>query len=279
MSSTLQPRVDAGSNTTSGPTPRIVGGVNWIGLQTLIKKETGRFLKVHMQTVWAPVITTVLFYLVFSISFAGTGRGVEGVPYLTFLMPGLVMMGMSQNAFANTSSSLIIAKIQGSIVDILMPPLSNGELLTGLVIGGLLRGLAVGVASIIVLVPFAHLPIAHPWAIIAFAALGSLLMALVGILAGLWADKFDHIATVTNFIVMPLTMLSGTFYAAKHLPPAWEMLAHANPFFYMIDGFRYGFIGVADMPLVTGLALLGGLCAALWLVCLKILQSGYKIRS
>lgn len=259
--------------------PRVIDGVNWIGLHTLIKKEVGRFVKVHLQTVWAPVITTVLYYLVFSLSFAGTGRGVEGVPYLTFLMPGLVMMGISQNAFANTSSSLIISKIQGSIVDILMPPLSSGELLTGLVVGGLLRGLAVGVASVIVLVPFAHLPIAHPWAIIAYATLGSAMMSLAGVLAGLWADKFDHLATVTNFIVMPLTMLSGTFYAAEHLPEAWKMAAHANPFFYMIDGFRYGFIGVNDMPLMTGLVTLTILTALLWWASLAMLKSGYKIRS
>jgi len=236
-------------------------------------------MKVHLQTVWAPVITTVLYYMVFSLSFAGTGRGVDGVPYLTFLMPGLVMMGIAQNAFANTSSSIIIAKIQGSIVDVLMPPLTNSELLTGLVVGGLLRGVAVGIASIIVLVPFAHLPIAHVWAIVAYCLLGSTFMSLTGVLAGLWADKFDHLASVTNFIVMPLTMLSGTFYAAQNLPAGWIMAAHANPFFYMIDGFRYGFIGVADMPLATGLTMLSFLCALFWWACLAVLKSGYKIRS
>lgn len=259
--------------------PRIIKGVNWIGLATLIKKEVARFAKVYLQTVGAPLITTVLYYLVFSLALGTGGRGIEGVPYMTFLLPGLVMMSMAQNAFANTSSSLIIGKIQGSIVDVLMPPLSAGELLTGFVIGGILRGLAVGLVSVIVMVPFAHLPVAHVGAIVAYGILGSALMALLGVLAGIWADKFDHLAGVTNFIIMPLTMLSGTFYAADHLPQNLQILAHANPFFYMIDGFRYGFIGHEDMPLGIGFSLLTGLCVLLWIACWMMLKSGYKIRS
>lgn len=263
----------------SSISPRVINGINWIGLSTLIQKETGRFFKVYLQTIIAPVITTVLFYLVFSLSFAGAGRGLEGVPYMTFLMPGLVMMAISQNAFANTSSSLIMMKIQGSIVDVLMPPLSATELLTGMAIGGVIRGLVVGFASVLVLVPFAHLPVNHLWAVAAYALLGSLLLSLIGVLAGLWAEKFDHLASVTNFIIMPLSMLSGTFYAAEHLPPAWESAAHINPFFYMIDGFRYGFIGVASMPLAEGLGFLVALCALFWWICLRLIQKGYKIRS
>lgn len=259
--------------------PRIVKGINWIGLYTMTRKEVVRFSKVYLQTVVAPVITTALFYLVFSVSSGGQGRGLEGVPYMTFLLPGLVMMGVAQNAFANTSSSIIIAKVQGSIVDVLMPPLSAGELLTAYALGGVLRGLAVGAFSILIMVPFAHLPIAHIWAIMAYGFLGSLLLALLGLVTGIWAEKFDHLAGVTNFIIMPLTMLSGTFYAAEHLPPAFTFLAHANPFFYMIDGFRYGFIGVADMPLGNGLLLLAGLSIALWMVALAMLKTGYKIRS
>lgn len=259
--------------------PRIIDGVNWVGLSTLIRKETERFFKVWLQTIVAPVITTVLFYLIFSLSFGDAGRGLEGVPYMTFLMPGLVMMGVLQNAFANTSSSLIMMKIQGSIVDVLMPPLSASELLLGLTIGGIIRGLVVGAACVAVLVPFAHLPIAHLWAIIAYGVLGSALLSLIGVLAGLWAEKFDHLASVTNFVIMPLSMLSGTFYAVKHLPDAWEQAARYNPFFYVIDGFRYGFIGTASMPLLTGLVFLVALCLAFWWICLHLIKIGYKIRS
>ncbi len=259
--------------------PRILKGINWIGLYTLTRKEVVRFAKVYLQTIFAPVTPTILFYMVFSVSTGGHGQGADGVPYMTFLLPGLVMMGMAQNAFANTSSSLMIAKMQGSIVDILMPPLSAGELLTAFALGGMLRGLAVGAASVIVMVPFAHLPVEHVWAIVAFAVLGTLLLSLLGIVTGIWAEKFDHLAGVTNFIIMPLTMLSGTFYAARHLPEPVALLAHANPFFYMIDGFRYGFIGVTDMPLGRGLVLLAGLCIALWMAALAMLKTGYKIRA
>lgn len=261
--------------------PRIVKGINWIGLYTMTAKEVRRFVKVYWQTIVAPVITTAMYYLVFSVAFGADGgrNAIEGVPYLTFLLPGLLMMGIAQNAFANTSSSLIIAKIQGSIVDVLMPPLSAGELLTAYVAGGVLRGLAVGFATVVVMVPFAHLPLANVWVIAVYGLLGSMFMALLGVLAGIWADKFDHMAAVTNFIVMPLTMLSGTFYSVSHLSPAWEKAAHANPFFYMNDGFRAGFIGHADMPLALGMALLAGLCVALWIAAWLMLKSGYKIRT
>jgi ABC-2 type transport system permease protein len=261
--------------------PRIVKGINWIGLYTMTAKELRRFVKVYWQTIVAPVITTVMYYIVFSVAFGGTGgRGdINGVPYLVFLWPGLLMMGMAQNAFANTSSSLIIGKIQGSIVDVLMPPLSPAELLTGYVVGGLLRGLCVGIVTVAVMVPFAHLPVTHIWAICVYGLLGSLFMALIGVLGGIWADKFDHIAAVTNFIVMPLTMLSGTFYSASHLSPGFEALAHANPFFYMNDGFRYGFTGHADMPLGNGLIMLSVLCVVLWFAAWQMIRTGYKIRS
>jgi ABC-2 type transport system permease protein len=265
---------------TARLTPRIIRGINWIGLYTMTAKEVRRFAKVYWQTIVAPVITTMMYYVVFSVAFGANGRGdIEGVPYLTFLWPGLLMMGMAQNAFANTSSSLMIGKIQGSIVDVLMPPLSAGELLTGYVVGGVLRGLAVGFATVVVMIPFAHLPVNHIWAILAYGLLGSLFMALLGVLAGIWADKFDHMAAVTNFIIMPLTMLSGTFYSASHLSPAFEKLAHANPFFYMNDGFRYGFINHADMPLTNGILMLAALSLALWTAAWLMFRSGYKIRS
>ncbi|MBU6235235.1 MAG: ABC transporter permease [Alphaproteobacteria bacterium] len=263
----------------SAPAPRIIKGINWIGLYTMTRKEVARYSKVYLQTIVAPIVTTLLFYLVFSVAMGGQGRGIGDVPYMTFLLPGLVMMGMAQNAFANTSSSIIIAKIQGSIVDVLMPPLSAGELLTAYTLGGILRGLSVGFFNVLVMIPFAHLPVAHVWAIVVYAVLGCTLLALLGILAGVWAEKFDHLAGVTNFIVMPLTMLSGTFYAAEHLSPPFAALAHANPFFYMIDGFRYGFIGHADMPLHIGIAMLATLSVGLWVATLAMLKSGYKIRA
>ncbi|MCB1537561.1 MAG: ABC transporter permease [Alphaproteobacteria bacterium] len=260
--------------------PMIVRGVNWIGLYTMTMKEVRRFAKVYWQTVIAPVINTALYYVVFSVAFGTQNRGVvEGEPYLTFLLPGLLMMGMAQNAFANTSSSFMIAKVQGSIVDVLMPPLSAGELLTGYVAGGVLRGICVGLASVLVMVPFAHLPLANPILIVVYGLLGSVFMALLGVLAGIWAEKFDHMAAVTNFVIMPLTMLSGTFYSATRLAHGWMALAHANPFFYMIDGFRAGFIGHADMPLGIGMVMLSALCVALWLVAYLLLKSGYKIRA
>jgi ABC-2 type transport system permease protein len=262
--------------------PRIVSGVNWIGLYTLTAKEVRRFVKVYWQTIVAPVITTLMFYLVFSLAFGRSGGGtatVEGVPYMTFLLPGLLMMGMAQNAFANTSSSIIIAKVQGSIVDVLMPPLSAGELLTGWVLGGVLRGLAVGFMTVAVMVPFAHLPVANIFIIILYGLLGSVFLSLLGVAAGVWADKFDHMAAVTNFIVAPLTMLSGTFYSANDLQGNWRSLAHANPFFYMNDGFRSGFTGHADMPLGIGIAILAGLSLVLWLGAWRMLKTGYKIRT
>ncbi|NBX67135.1 MAG: multidrug ABC transporter permease [Proteobacteria bacterium] len=267
------------SASLSTPEPRIIKGINWIGLYTMTKKEVRRYMKVYFQTIVAPIVTTVLFYFVFSMALGGQGRGIEGVPYMTFLLPGLVMMGMAQNAFANTSSSLIIAKVQGSIVDVLMPPLSSGEILTAYTIGGVLRGLSVGFFNVLVMVPFAHLPVTHLWAIVLFSVLGCTMLSLLGVVVGIWAEKFDHLAGVTNFVVMPLTMLSGTFYAADHLPPMFEALAHANPFFYMIDGFRYGFIGTADMPLGTGIVMLIALSIALWMLALAMLNRGYKIRS
>lgn len=263
----------------SAPAPRIIKGVNWIGLYTMTRKEVARYANVYLQTIVAPIVTTVLFYFVFSLALGGQGRGMDGVPYMTFLLPGLVMMGMAQNAFANTSSSLIIAKIHGSIVDVLMPPLSSGEILAAYTAGGILRGLSVGFFNVLVMVPFAHLPVNHMWAIIVFSVLGCTMLALLGIVAGIWAEKFDHLAGVTNFVIMPLTMLSGTFFAAAQLPESFKLLAHLNPFFYMIDGFRYGFIGVADMPLGVGIAMLSALCVGLWMAALAMLNSGYKIRA
>ncbi len=253
---------------------------NWIGIQTLVKREVGRFINVYLQTIVAPVVTTVLFYIIFTLAFGtNAGRGIAGVPYMQFLVPGLIMMGMAQNAFANTSSSMIIGKMQGNIIDILMPPLSPSEILIGYVIGGVLRGVLIGTVSIIVLVPFVGLTISNPLPIIGFGILGAMMLALLGLVGGMWADKFDHIAAVTNFVVMPLTFLSGTFYTVERLSPFWQDVAHANPFFYMIDGFRSGFIGINDMPLMTGIFVLVGVNSVLWFAAHRMLTTGYKIKS
>jgi ABC-2 type transport system permease protein len=254
---------------------------NWIGMQTLVKREVGRFLNVYLQTIVAPVVTTVLFYIVFTLAFgsADAGRGITGVPYMEFLVPGLIMMGMAQNAFSNTSSSMIIGKVQGNIIDILMPPLAPWEILVGYIIGGVLRGLMIGLVSVIVLVPFVGLTIANPLTLFLFAILGCTMLSLLGTIGGMWADKFDHIAAITNFIVMPMTFLSGTFYTVDRLSPFWQDVAHANPFFYMIDGFRSGFIGVADMPLTIGIIVLVITNIILWWTAHRMLVTGYKIKS
>lgn len=253
---------------------------NWIGIQTLVRREVGRFLNVYLQTIVAPVVTTFLFYIIFTLAFGeNAGRGIVGVPYMEFLVPGLIMMSMAQSAFANTSSSMIIGKMQGNIIDILMPPLSSSEILIGYVIGGVARGFLIGLVSVIVLVPFVGLTVTNPLALIVFGILGSMMLALLGTVGGMWADKFDHIAAVTNFVVMPLTFLSGTFYSLDRLSPTWQTIAHANPFFYMIDGFRSGFIGVADTPLLIGAAFLVAVNALLWFVAHRMLKTGYKIKS
>jgi len=259
--------------------PRVIKRFNFVGLWTLVKREAGRFLTIYTQTIVAPVVTTLLFYAVFALAFGGVAREVAGVPFLRFLAPGLIMMTMVQNAFANSSSSIMIAKIQGSIVDVLMPPLSNFELMSGYIIGSTFRGLVVGLVTGIVMNFFVPLEIVSFGIIFVYAFLGNMMLGALGMAAGIWSEKFDHIAAVTNFIVTPMTFLSGTFYAMESLPPVWQNLASYNPFFYMIDGFRSGFIGDADGLPYFGAALLVGvnlfLLGAIWVM----LRSGYKIKS
>jgi ABC-2 type transport system permease protein len=259
--------------------PRKIVGMNVVGLQTLIKKEVGRFINVYTQTVVAPVVTTLLFYAVFALAFGGVARTIGEVPYLVFLAPGLVMMTMVQNAFANTSSSMIVSKIQGNIVDILMPPLSPVELYLGFIIGGVCRGAFVGAVVISVMSVFVGLEIHSIPHIIGFAILGNMMLASIGLAAGIWAQKFDHIAAVTNFLVTPLTFLSGTFYSISQLPEVWHKIATYNPFFYMIDGFRYGFIGHADGNVTVGLITLIVANTVLAALILSMLRSGYKIKT
>ncbi|MBU0799895.1 MAG: ABC transporter permease [Alphaproteobacteria bacterium] len=260
-------------------TPRIIKGINTIGLMTLTRKEISRFLNVYLQTLVAPVITTLLFYTIFALAFGGEERMVGDIPFMQFLAPGLIMMTMVQNAFANTSSSLVIAKVQGNIVDVLMPPLSAAEILAGFVAGAVVRGMMVGTVTIAVMALFAPVAIYNIAAIIGFALLGNILLAVLGILGGIWSQKFDHIAAVTNFFITPMTFLSGTFYSIESLPGIWRHIAHYNPFFHMIDGFRYGFTGHADSDVIMGACILAAIDLALLFAAWRMLKTGYKIKS
>lgn len=258
---------------------RAMGAVNWIGLWTLYAREVRRFLKVYTQTLLAPVVTTLLFLAVFSLALGGAGRSVAGIPFTTFLAPGLIMMAVAQNAFANTSSSMMISKIQGNIVDTLMPPLNAHEQVFGFVIGGATRGVLVAVvvgAAMSVVVDFGLHSIGF---VVYHAVMASLMLSLLGLAGGIWSEKFDHIAAVTNFVITPLSFLSGTFYSIQRLPEAAQAIAHVNPFFYMIDGFRYGFIGHADGNLAAGLVVMAGVNAVLWALCTWMFKAGYKLKA
>ncbi len=264
---------------TGGPTFGTPFDLNLVGVLTLADKEIRRFLKVPAQTLLAPLVNAVLFLAVFAFALGRDGRTVGDLPYLAFLAPGLVMMSVIQNAFANTSSSLVIAKIQGNIVDYLMPPLSPGELLVGFVAGGVARGLLVALCTG-VLLPFLLPPGQVNWPLaLLYLLLASVGLATAGVLAGLWADKFDQLAAVTNFAVVPLSFLSGTFYSVAALPEPLALLAHLDPFFYMIDGFRYALTGHADGAIWIGVPALVLVDAGLWLWALHLLRSGWKLRA
>src|SRR5690349_13457621 len=236
------------------PAEPVLVGVNWGGLKTLYIKEVRRFFKVQMQTVWAPAITTLLYLAIFTVALGRGGHTVMGVPYANFIAPGLIVMAMMQNSFANSSFSLLVGKIQGNIVDYLMPPLSTGELMAGLIGAAVTRAFLVGFAVWLAMLlwPGVSVEIRHPLLAFWFGLMGSLLLALLGLLTSLWADKFDHAAAVTNFVVTPLSLLSGTFYSVDQLKPAFRAVSHANPFFYVISGFRAGFLGTSDSPLWVG---------------------------
>jgi len=261
------------------PRLRRFGAVNWLGFWTLYLREVRRFLKVFMQTVAAPVVTTLLFLAVFLLALGGQQRHIGDIPYAEFLAPGLIMMAMAQNAFANTSSSLMIAKVQGTIVDVLMPPLSPAELTWGFALGGVTRGVLVGLVVALAMAIFVPLGLHAPAFVVFHAFAASLLLSLLGLLGGIWADKFDHIAAVTNFVVTPLAFLSGTFYSIERLPPPWHEVALWNPFFYMIDGFRYGFIGHADGSIWIGAAVMVGVDLALLVLCYTLVARGYKLKA
>lgn len=278
-----------GSNRFSPRGVPVIQGVNRIGLWSLYIKEVRRFLKVQTQTIWAPAVTTLLFLVIFTVALGGAGgragREVLGVPFATFVAPGLIVMGMMQNAFANSSFSLLAGKIQGTIIDLLMPPLSEGELMAGIVLAAVTRAIMVGfaVGLAMSLWPGVSLAMAHPWAVAWFGLMGAVMLALMGLLASIWAEKFDHNAAVTNFVIAPLSLLSGTFYVIDNLSSLFQTVSRFNPFFYVISGFRFGFLGQSDIG-DTNTALLGAaiglgvLNVALAVVCYRVLRSGWKLK-
>jgi ABC-2 type transport system permease protein len=248
-------------------------------------KEVRRFLKVQTQTIWAPAVTTLLFLVIFTVALGRGGREVLGVPFASFVAPGLIVMGMMQNAFANSSFSLLSGKIQGTIIDLLMPPLSAGELMAGIVAAAVTRAVAVGctVALAMALWPGVTLSIAHLWAIVWFGLMGSVMLSLFGLATSVWAEKFDHNAAITNFVIAPLSLLSGTFYIIENLSPAFETVSRLNPFFYVISGFRYGFLGQSDIGTAGDVIIaaigIGAFNAAIAIGVYLLLRSGWKLKS
>lgn len=258
-----------------------IRGVNWAGTRTLYLKEVRRFMKVQLQTIWAPAVTTLLFLVIFSVALGRADRQVLGVPFADFVAPGLIIMGMVQNAFANSSFSLLVGKIQGTIVDYLMPPLSYGELLAALVAGAVTRAVCVGGAVWLAMLmwPGVSVSVLHPWAVLWFGLLGSALVALMGVITSIWAEKFDHAAAVTNFLIAPLALLSGTFYSVDDLSPTFQAISHANPFFYIISGFRYGFLGTADSPITLGATIVLALTVVAAITAYMVLRSGWRLKN
>ncbi len=260
--------------------------VNWLGLWTLYMKEVRRFFKVQTQTIWAPAVTQLLMLMIFSLALGRGSREVLGVPFAAFVAPGLIVMGMINNAFANSSFTFLAGKIQGTIIDYLMPPLTEGELMIAIIGAAVTRAVFVGlaIAAAMALWPDVSLQIRHPWAVIWFGLMGSALLALIGLLTSLWAEKFDHNAAVTNFVITPLAMLSGTFYVISNLSPVFQAISRANPIFYVISGFRYGFLGQSDIgstnvAVLHGALGLGVLNVVLALVVYALLRSGWKLKS
>jgi ABC-2 type transport system permease protein len=257
---------------------RRFGRVNWLGMRTLAYREILRFVSVWQQTLLAPLITAGLFLTVFALAFGQNRPPVMGVPYLAFLAPGILMMTVIQNAFANTSSSIIIAKVQGNIVDTLMPPLSPFETLAGYLVGASARALAVAVVIALGIgLVIGHWP-AHPLILALYVLMGALLLGGLGIAAAIYANKFDQMAAITNFIVTPLSFLSGTFYSADALPPLFRAFTHWNPVFYLIDGARFGMIGASDAPVLQGLAVIAVFTALVLTLCWNWLRTGFRMK-
>ena len=286
---TFVPGGDAGRTRFAPRGQPVITGINRIGLWSLYIKEVRRFLKVQTQTIWGPAVSTVLFLVIFDVALGRGDRSVLGVPFADFIAPGLIVMAMMQNAFANASFSFLSGKIQGTIIDLLMPPLSEGELMAGIVFAAMTRAVAVGaaLALAIALYPGADLHLAG-WggalAIVWFGLMGAAMLSLFGLVTSLWAEKFDHNAAITTLVVAPLALLSGTFYLIDNLAPLFQTISRLNPFFYVISGFRYGFLGASDigagtMPVVWAGIGLGAFNLALAVICYKLLKSGWKIKA
>ncbi|WP_416361548.1 ABC transporter permease [Leisingera sp.] len=257
---------------------RRFGRVNWLGLKALAWREVKRFLAVWTQTLLAPLMTAALFLMIFNIAIGPKRGDVMGVPFLTFLAPGIMMMTVIQNAFANTSSSIVIAKVQGNIVDTLMPPLSGLEILLGYLAGAVARGTLVALGIGLGLMAVLQIVPAHPLAALVFIVLGAAFLGGLGIVAGVFADKFDQMAAITNFIVTPLAFLSGTFYSVEALPPVLKVISQLNPVFYLIDGVRFGVIGTSDSSPWLGLAVCSGATFGVCLLAWAMLRAGYRLK-
>jgi ABC-2 type transport system permease protein len=270
---------DMPAEAVAPPLPREYRGPNWEGLRTLYVREVRRFWKVGAQTLAAPVVTALLYMLVFVVAVRGARPPVEGVAFSTFVAPGLIMMQILSNAFSNSSSSLLQAKMNGLISDFLMPPLSPAEQVAGFALGAATRGVAVGAVTALAVLPFAHLTFAHLWAVAYFGLGAAIIMGLLGVMAAIWSVKFDHIAAVSNFIIMPMTFLSGTFYLVSSLPEPFRTASRFNPFFYLIAGFRYGFIGAPDGSLMAGVACTALLVVILAAICHWMFASGYRLKT
>jgi len=265
----------------TAPGVPVIRNVNWGGLWTLYVKEVRRFFKVQLQTIWAPAVTTLLFLAIFTVALGRSGRMVMGFPFADFIAPGLIVMAMLQNAFANSSFSLLVGKVQGTIVDYLMPPLSTGELLLAMAGASVTRAALVGMAVWFAMLfwPGVHVGPLHLWAVVWFGLMGSLMLAFLGLITSIWAEKFDHAAAVGNFVVTPLSLLSGTFYSIEALSPAFRAVSHANPFFYVISGFRFGFLGSSDSPILSGALLLLAVNTVLGSLCYGMLRTGWKLKA
>ncbi|MEE9346918.1 MAG: ABC transporter permease [Robiginitomaculum sp.] len=274
----------------SAPHMREFGPVNWMGLWTLYKKEVHRFMKILPQTLLAPMISNLLYMIVFVLAFserrAGAGGNTEN--FVSFLAPGLIMLGILNNSAANSSSSIMTGKLMGSINDVLTPPMSSTEIALGYIGGAATRGICVALSTgigLALLIPLlnlsgvAPLPLTHIWAILYYGISASFLMGMIGVISGLWAEKFDQLSVVNNFIIMPLSFLSGTFYHIDILPPLFKSISLANPMFYLIDGFRYGFTGAHDGDLMTGAIMIGVINLILFIICLRILKSGWRLKA
>mgnify|MGYP006087291753 CR=1 FL=1 len=258
---------------------RRFGLINWIGTWTLFKKEILRFLAVWIQTIFSPIITSLLFLLVLTLAIGNEREDVLGVPFIIFLAPGLIAMQVIQQAFSHSASSFMIKKIDGSIVDVLYAPLSAGEVTTAIILSAVTRSLIIAVISVIIFYFIINIQIQKIGFLIIFTLLSSLILGAVGMIAGLWAEKFDHMATVTNFIIVPLSFLSGTFYTIDKLPYFLQVVSKVNPFFYMIDGFRYSFIGKADGSIFIGIIYLTSLSIIIGFLSYLLFKNGYKIRT